>query len=594
MKKKPLIQRDFPSNRSFTRFLDRIKDQYELEAKPKLSLQRRYYDTFDWRLYRNGYVFETDDLKPQARISQHQPAADANLLMYRTCGIPVLQEQKPDAAKGRIPSDRFDVASIMPGPSISPESQRSLGVVATAGDEKCGLVSRLRTFGMRGDQITAILRQEPDFAQNFDQSELRKFLTQFLAMRRLLCQGEARVSVEPFEVMDKGGKVLLRLELEKYQRTDRIGRYRTLLVNCRFNPLKGYYNICSHLLDLIDADIGRPDINGDPLLVILSADNKLPGSYTSKFNLNFNPEMTIGQVLAQTLMFHIDVMVKNLPGIRDDLDAEFLHDLRIANRRSRTLVTQIKRVLPPAKEKYYREIFSWLSNETSEHRDLDVFLLDIPKHLAMLPATMRDNLEPLRAALAERRNKVHKRLVQVLDSEKFRGFSSASRAYLTAGLRDHFQTAIGSQPVLTTANQVILRVYQKMLKQGALASRSGDRDALHALRKTAKKLRYLLETFRSLYPQQDMENVIMHCRKLQNILGRIVDFRVQQNYLQGLADDAGNAAVFPPATVACIRYLIDAYNELEGEAYTKFAGRFEHFSEPGVREQFKLLFKVIG
>ncbi|MBF8268547.1 MAG: CHAD protein [Gammaproteobacteria bacterium] len=491
-----------------------------MEAKPKQSLQRRYYDTFDWRLYRNGYVFETNNVEP--------------------------------------------------------------------------LTGQLRTLGGRGDQITTILKQEPDFARNFEQSKLREFLTKFLAARRLLCQAEARVNVELFEVMDSGGKVLLRMELEKFQRPDRMGRHRSILVNCRFNPLRGYHNVCSQLLDLIDADIGRTDINGDPLLVILSADKKLPGGYTSKFNLTFNPDMSIGQVLAQTLLFHIDVMVRNLPGIRDDLDAEFLHDLRIANRRSRTLVTQIKQVLPPVKEKYYREIFSWLSNATSEHRDLDVFLLDIPRHLAMLPVTMRNDLEPLRVALAEQRDRVHTRLVQLFDSEKFRGFASESRAYLTAGLRDHFQTATGSRPALVIANQVIWRVYQKMLKQGDLVSRSGDREALHELRKTAKKLRYLLETFRSLYPQQDIENVIMHCRKLQNILGQIVDFHVQQRYLQGLAGNAENAAAFPEATVACIRYLIDAYNQLEGEAYAKFAGRFAHFSEPGTREQFKALLRSVA
>ena len=491
-----------------------------MTAKPRVSLRRRYYDTFDWRLYRNGYVFETDDLEPPT--------------------------------------------------------------------------GRIRSLGRRGDQITTVLGREPDFAWNFEQSELRESLKQFLAVRRLLCQAETRVSIEPFEVMDSGGKVLLRLELEKYQRREQTGRYRSFLVNCRFSPLKGYHNVCNSMLDLIDADAGKPVITRDPLLVILSMDNKLPGGYSSKFNLTFNQEMSIGQVLAQTLLFHLDIIVKNLPGLRQDLDTEFLHDLRIANRRSRTLVTQIKQVLPPVKEKHYREIFSWLSKETSEHRDLDVFLQDIPRHLSVLPDKMRNDLEPLRAALSERWNKTHQRLLQVLDSEKFNSFVSDYRACLTAGLRDHFQTVAGSRTALVIANRVIWQAYQKMLKQGSMVSQSGDREVLHELRKTAKKLRYLLETFRSLYPWQDMENVIMQCRKMQNILGQIVDFRVQQNYLMGLVDGAGRASVFPDTTVACIRYLIDAYNKLEVTAYAKFAGRFRRFSEPGVSEQFEKLFKVTG
>lgn len=497
--------------------LDHIVEQYELRTSPRSEIQRRYYDTFDWRLFRQGYVFETDQQNPW----------------------------------------------------------------------KC----RLRSLGQRGEQTTFEMGGEPDFNWNVPYPELRDFLSRTIAARRLLRQDETRVSVEFYEVRDGGGKVLLRLESERYLRPDRIGRYRTVLVNCRFIPLRGYQKVCTRLLDYIDSTYGQPSV-ADPFQWLLTIQQKEPLDYSNKFNAVFTPELRIGQALARTLLFHLDVMMRNLPGIKADLDVEFLHDFRIASRRSRTLVTQIKRVLPTDPEKYFKEIFSWLSNETSEHRDLDVFLLDIPAYLAMLPARMRGDMEPLRAALAERRQKIHQRLLTMLDSDRFVKFTDTYRSCLAAGLNDHFSTEAGGQPVIKIASQSIWRVYQKLLKQGRQASTTGDRDVLHETRKTAKKLRYLLETFRSLYARDEVELVVAHCRKLQNVLGLIVDYRVQQRYLHGLADSTGGNYVFPDATHACIRHLIGTYGRLEDKAYGKFAGRFDRFAEPGAQELFKALFKT--
>jgi hypothetical protein len=83
--------------------------------------------------------------------------------------------------------------------------------------------------------------------------------------------------------------------------------------------------------------------------------------------------------------------------------------------------------------------------------------------------------------------------------------------------------------------------------------------------------------------------VIAHCRKLQNVLGQIVDTLVQQNYLLRLAGTPDTSSRLPVATLACVRYLSAAYHDLEERACANFRGKFERFSEPGTREQFKQL-----
>ena len=515
MNTKPLFQRDFANSRIFGRILDIFREQYQLQAGSRLVLQRRYFDTFDWRLYRNGYVFEADKQEPE--------------------------------------------------------------------------LGRLRTLGRRCGYLASIIKQDPDFSWNMSAPALREMLEPVIAARRLLPQVEVCVTIEPFTVLDKDNKILLRMELEKYLRPDRAGHNRSVLVNCRFYPLKGYARECRQLLEVIDREIsGRIE---DPFLSILSRDRITPADYTSKLSIHFEPDMSIGQALAQALLFHFEVMQKNLPGIKAALDTEFLHDFRIANRRSRTLVTQLKHVMPPVQKKSYKEIFYWLSNATSEHRDLDVFLLAIPHFMRLLPASMRGDLEPLRQKLESKRKRVHARLLRTLNSEKFLSFQDGYQAYLSESLDNHFRTATGAQPVTLIASRSIWRVYQKLLKQGEIASRTGDWVALHELRKTGKKLRYLLETFKSLYPEQGIEQVIQPCRKLQNLLGQIVDSRVQQSYLLGHLQESGENPAMPDSVNTCIKHLVETYRKREQKAYGKFGHRFARFSNPATQKQFRMLFR---
>lgn len=325
-------------------------------------------------------------------------------------------------------------------------------------------------------------------------------------------------------------------------------------------------------------DVGKRDSSGHG--------NK-PLSTGNKSDVLLTPGMSIGQAMAAALMFHLEAMENNLPGLKADLDTAFLHDFRIACRRSRTLITQVKNVIPGEREKYYREVFAWLSNKTSEHRDLDVFLLDIPEYQAMLPEVIREGIGPLREEIAGRRLRAHNRLLKLLASVKFNKFRSEYRKYLKSGVSDHFGTETGERPVIMVANKVIWRVYKRLLRQGRQAVERGDQESLHKLRKTEKKLRYLLETFRSLYPEKDIDRVISRCKKLQNSLGRTIDFRIQQNYLTGLA---GNPNL-PESTNRCISYLVDSYKKTAVEKTEGFDGHFAWFSRQESGKLFDKLFR---
>ena len=56
--------------------------------------------------------------------------------------------------------------------------------------------------------------------------------------------------------------------------------------------------------------------------------------------------------------------------------------------------------------------------------------------------------------------------------------------------------------------------------------------ALHDLRKTLKKLRYLNEFFQSFYPANKMQLLIENLKVLQDNLGEFQDLEVQQESLK--------------------------------------------------------------
>ncbi|MCJ7680591.1 MAG: CHAD domain-containing protein, partial [Candidatus Aminicenantes bacterium] len=67
-------------------------------------------------------------------------------------------------------------------------------------------------------------------------------------------------------------------------------------------------------------------------------------------------------------------MSENENGILEDIDPEYLHKFRVSVRRTRSALTQIKKVFPPAQTKKWKKKFDKLGRASNRLRDLDVFL----------------------------------------------------------------------------------------------------------------------------------------------------------------------------------------------------------------------------
>ena len=92
-----------------------------------------------------------------------------------------------------------------------------------------------------------------------------------------------------------------------------------------------------------------------------------------------------------------------------------------------------------------------------------------------------------------------------------------------------------ARPIHELASRRILKMYKRVLKEGRAIGPETSPEHLHELRKSCKKLRYLIEFFVSLYSKNSAKAVIKSLKLLLDNLGNYQDLEVQAGKLRGLA-----------------------------------------------------------
>ena len=123
--------------------------------------------------------------------------------------------------------------------------------------------------------------------------------------------------------------------------------------------------------------------------------------------------MPAGQAAATILLRLLDTIEANVGGVLADTDTEFLHDLRVAVRRTRSALKLFGDALTGevtgSEVGFFAAEFKWVGDLTTPVRDLDVHLLDFDDTARWLRAAKPDDLEPFRTYLEQRRRREFRR-----------------------------------------------------------------------------------------------------------------------------------------------------------------------------------------
>lgn len=354
--------------------------------------------------------------------------------------------------------------------------------------------------------------------------------------------------------------------------------------------VRGYEDASGRVVAQLEDTAGVAAAPDDADRVQFAAAGARPGDYSSKLRVALEPQTPTLEAFTTICSILLDTIEVNERGVREDIDSEFLHDFRVSIRRTRAMLSQARGVVPGRVRAVYGEEFRWLAGETSELRDLDVYVLGFDDLATRLAVEHRADLEPLRNLIVDLQRDAHARVVAVLDSPRYRELVHAWRAFLDApdGGDD------GDVPIRRAAGQRIRKAYRGVVKHGRRIDDDSPAQALHDLRKRAKKLRYLLEAYRSQYPKADMKALEAELKALQANLGTFQDCDVQIARLRQFAELLDERPGSTGPTVLAMGLLMTQLAQRQQQAWLEFHDRFARFDRPRNRRRFRRMFEPVA
>jgi CHAD domain-containing protein len=424
------------------------------------------------------------------------------------------------------------------------------------------------------------------FAWDLEEGPLRDRLEEIVEMRMLKPLVFVRGSTRPVEVRNRDGKLVIRGALEDHEAAlPEDDTWIPLARILHLQAVRGYGKELERVAGRVEAKLGAEVWSVSLLQSALNAVGSSVPEYSNKVRVDLSPDQPSEEAVRQVLRYLLDAMLVNEGGTIEGLDSEFLHDFRVAVRRTRSALTQIKGVFPHEVVEHVKTEFGWLGSVTGPARDMDVYLLCFPSFLEMLPAPLRPDLEPLHDLLRRRQRKEQRRVARALRSSRYaRLVESWSRFLAEGDTSDGPRPKDAERPIIAVASKRIQRVFDLTLEEGTAIGPGSPPEALHELRKTCKKLRYLLEFFRSLYPGGAIDDLTKSLKNLQDNLGEFQDLSVQIHSLEGFEEQLRHEGRASETTFRAIEVLVDSFRERQAEVRVEFTDRFRSFSDPETRD----------
>lgn len=233
---------------------------------------------------------------------------------------------------------------------------------------------------------------------------------------------------------------------------------------------------------------------------------------------------------------------ENEEGVRERLAGEYLHDFRVAVRRTRTGLRQLPRVYPRELANRFAEEFSWLSSVTGTARDLEVYFASLDEYGDALGAETSGALQPFLDFLRAHEDQERERCSLALDSARYRSLLREWTDFLGRPPATEAEPEDAARPVRDVAAERITKAFARVARRGAEIEQASPAATFHRLRLDCKKLRYLLEFFAGLFDGDEGASAVRTLRRIQDSLGKINDLRVQADWLQRFPGSETGAA----------------------------------------------------
>lgn len=223
----------------------------------------------------------------------------------------------------------------------------------------------------------------------------------------------------------------------------------------------------------------------------------------------------------------------NIRGTVTSDDPEFIHQLRVSQRRLRSLIRLFTPALPTDFVTYWLDQLRHNANRLGEARDLDVLAEEILMPVKGTTADENAALLALRALVDTERQTARQHVASSLNANQQ---AQLLLAFNLALYQLPTNNLIGAVD-LATFTGLQLDVVRRKARKRYRAARNLEPTHLHALRLSFKQLRYGVEFFTPLMAAKSAARYAGTLTRVQNALGFINDLDVARDQLARLAGD---------------------------------------------------------
>lgn len=383
----------------------------------------------------------------------------------------------------------------------------------------CGRV--LNWYSASGSQRRARQSRRPGMSREIDNLQLQQRIARRVAPRCLEIHASGHWQQWRWLVLDALRKPLATLTLDAL-------KWKEAGLNYCHICLRGAGEVVSSLEKGLCKRL-PPLTGGDPLQQWLQqrwqAQQPPP--------IDLQPGQAALSGLCSVLMREQWVMAHRLPGVLANSDPEFLHEYRVALRRTRALWRELGDWPPSYVQHYFSGEWRWLGRLTSTMRDADVTLLTWDK----LEADVSAALAPARQLLERQRAAALGQLHRAVTGRRYVHLQQQWAIWLESAAERPDLPVVARQPLQQAVLGRIERLAARLHKQLEALSDRDEGGAWHRLRIRIKRLRYLLEAFGPVLPEKALSRLLPILKSAQDTLGQHQDATAEITLLSQLAGD---------------------------------------------------------
>jgi CHAD domain-containing protein len=236
---------------------------------------------------------------------------------------------------------------------------------------------------------------------------------------------------------------------------------------------------------------------------------------------------TAGDVVRRALSTSVIRLIRHDPGVRLGVDAEDVHQARVATRRLRSDLRTFRPLLDEAWAEGLRDDLRWVGGELGSVRDAEVLRDRLKAAATTLPASDRRSALAIVAPLVGQVRSARRHLLIAIDTDRYIEVID----HLVAAARTPVLTEMASSPARDVLPGLVRKPWRS-LKSGAIAARGEVPDEqLHDLRIRAKRCRYAAEAAAAA-TGKNAAKFAREVAALQEVLGELHDAVVAEAWLR--------------------------------------------------------------